>query len=69
MYIPNPLPPHRYLKLMMRRIDWSTAPATAPPPGGSRDANGDAAMEDEDEDAPPNVCTLVSHSKGLCVRP
>ncbi|PNW79461.1 hypothetical protein CHLRE_09g416000v5 [Chlamydomonas reinhardtii] len=49
----------RYLKLMMRRIDWSTAPATAPPPGGSRDANGDAAMEDEDEDAPPNVCTLV----------
>eukprot|EP00198_Chlamydomonas_reinhardtii_P007411 XP_001696748.1 predicted protein [Chlamydomonas reinhardtii] len=36
----------RYLKLMMRRIDC-------------RDANGDAAMEDEDEDAPPNVCTLV----------
>ncbi|KAG2437008.1 hypothetical protein HYH02_011440 [Chlamydomonas schloesseri] len=49
----------RYLKLMMRRIDWSTAPATAPQPGGGRGADGDADMEDEDEEAPPNVCTLV----------
>ncbi|GLC37090.1 U4/U6-U5 snRNP complex subunit prp3 [Pleodorina starrii] len=52
----------RYMKLMMRRIDWSTAPAVGRPAG--RDANGEAAMNDADEadeeDRPPlNICTLV----------
>ncbi|GLI69699.1 hypothetical protein VaNZ11_014388 [Volvox africanus] len=50
----------RYIKLMMRRIDWSTAPAVGRPAG--RDPNGDAAMGDADEEEdrlPPNICTLV----------
>ncbi len=57
---------HRYTKLMMRRIDWSTAPLHAPrgPGGAAGGPNGDVAMGDgedeEDEDSrPPNVCTLV----------
>ncbi|KAG2483597.1 hypothetical protein HYH03_017539 [Edaphochlamys debaryana] len=40
----------RYLKLMMRRIDWSTAPAPGKDVG---------AEEEDDEELPPNVCTLV----------
>ncbi|GIM15975.1 hypothetical protein Vretimale_18646 [Volvox reticuliferus] len=50
----------RYIKLMMRRIDWSTAPAVGQPAG--RDPNGCAAMGDADEEEdrpPPNICTLV----------
>lgn len=60
-----PLPP-RYTKLMMRRIDWSTAPLHAPrgPGGAGGGPNGDVDMgegeDEEDEDSrPPNVCTLV----------
>lgn len=56
----------RYTKLMMRRIDWSTAPLHAPrgPGGAGGGPNGDVDMgegeDEEDEDSrPPNVCTLV----------
>jgi hypothetical protein len=36
---------------MMRRIDWSTAPAVGAAPH--------AEDEEEEEELPPNVCTLV----------
>ncbi|GFR42882.1 hypothetical protein Agub_g3874 [Astrephomene gubernaculifera] len=55
----------RYMKLMMRRIDWSSAPAVAAGAAGAGRGGGgmgddeDAEEEEEEERPPPNICTLV----------